>query len=217
MRPVAPVVLLFVAACATGERRPPAARPAAAAEVPAGASLPVVEFVSAELTKRGGAVIPFTYSERPGDVSVDRVEFSKPSGVVTVSGQVGFGKGSSYAGLGITIDMLPPGDGTVSVTPYRTVTFRLSSPNGATLRVKVRGGDEKVRLKGCYPAYLVTTTPEMKEYTIPFAKFLPETWCGGQGVSIAGTLPDLFGFEIADAGIRKAPTSFSVGAITVNP
>jgi len=222
MRHASLAVLLALTACAHAEQNPTAppaqaappakAEPVAAAVDPA--SQPVVEFVSAAATRRGGTVTDTRYSEKPDDAAITAREFA--AGVVTWTGQVGFGKGSQYAGVGFNVSILPDGQ-TVSATSFKSVTFRLASPNNAVLRLRVSGSNEKVRNSGCYPVYVQATSKDLTEYTIPLSKFAPESWCAAQGVAIGATLPELFGFEVADTNVKKAPTTFSVGSITLNP
>ncbi len=223
MRHTTLAVLLVFTACATAEKKPaeapapaaPAAepaQPAAEATRPATGGLATVEFASATATKAGSELTETKYSERPDDVAITDKKFE--NGVVTWSGQVGFGKGSTWAGIGlwafIKADRSP-----VDLGAAKTVTFRLASPTTRTLRVRIAGADEKIREMGCYPVYSQAVTPELKEYTIPLSQFVSEGWCGGNARTIQKTLPQVVAFEVVDLSIQKSPTSFSVGTITV--
>jgi hypothetical protein len=225
MRHTTLAVLLVFTACATAERKPAEAAPAAAAPAtpaadaatpaagaaPAGA-LATVEFASATATKSGAELTETKYSERPDDVALGDKKFE--NGVVTWSGQVGMGKGSTWAGIGLWAFI--QGDRSpVDLGAAKAVTFRLASPTTRTLRVRIAGADEKIRNMGCYPVYSQAVTPELKEYTIPVSQFVAEGWCAGNARTIKQTLPQVVGFEVVDLSIQKAPTSFSVGTITV--
>jgi hypothetical protein len=83
--------------------------------------------------------------------------------------------------------------------------------------VRIIGADETTRNNGCYPVTTVRVTPEVKEYVLRFSDFDPENYCGSRGRSVAKTLPELQGFEIADANMDRAPVTFSTGAIVLLP
>jgi len=219
MRHTTLAVLLVFTACATAEKKPveaaaPAAPAAAEPAKPAATAgaLAVVEFASATATKAGAELTETKYSERPDDAAITEKKFE--NGAVTWVGQVGFGKGSSWAGIGfwafVKGDRSP-----VDLSAAKAVTIRLASPTTRALRVRIAGADEKIRNMGCYPVSTQQVTAELKEYTIPLSQFAPEGWCAGNGRSIQQTVPQVAGFEIVDLAIQKAPTSFSVGTITV--
>jgi hypothetical protein len=236
MRHAALAVLLVFTACATAEQKPaaaaaepakkaepaPAAEPARPAEpaaapaaavpaAPAGAL--VVEFASAGATRTGGSVSETVYSERPGDAALSRKEFA--DGVVTYTGQVGFGKGSQWAGMGVGFNVLPdakPTDG----GKFKTVTFRLASTT-RLLRLRVTGSEEKIRTAGCYPIYIQEVTEELKDYTIPLERFKPEGWCAANAREIKDALSGLVGFEAVSTNINKKEITISVGTLTLSP
>jgi hypothetical protein len=202
MRPATLAVVLIAAAGSGPARAEPAEKVAA------------VEFVGAEATRQGGAVAETRYSEKADDAALTRKEFA--DGVVTYGGQVGLGKGSQWAGIGFSVNLQPdarPAD----ARAVKTITFKLASPTTASLRLRIIGAEEKIRLAGCYPVYVQAVTKDLTEYTIPVSKFVAEGWCAAQARSTAVTMGELVGFEIVDVAMKKAPTSFSVGTITLNP
>lgn len=222
MRHTTLAVLLVFTACATAETKPAetaapaapaAAEPAkpAAEAAPAGA-LATVEFASATATKTGAELMETKYSERPDDAAITEKKFE--NGAVTWAGQVGFGKGSSWAGIGF-FTFFKADKSPVDLSAAKSVTFRLASPTTRALRVRVAGADEKVRNMGCYPVHIQQVSAELKEYTIPLSRFAAESWCAGNARTIQQTVPQAVGFEIVDLAIQKSPTSFTVGAITV--
>ena len=184
--------------------------------VPAATTGPVnvVVFTGPKSTRSGAAVGDTVYSERTEDAAITDHQFE--NGVVTYSGQVGFGKGSTWAGIGINVDILPEGK-PIDATRFKSVTFRLASPTTRSLRLRLIGNEPAVNQKGCYPTTLIRVSKDMKDYTFSFKDFDPETWCGSTGRTAAKTIPALIGFEIADINIQAKPTSFSVGTITLNP
>lgn len=174
----------------------------------------VVVFTGPKSTRAGVEVGETVYSERSEDAMINDRQFE--NGVVTYSGQVGFGKGSTFAGIGINVNMFPDAK-PIDATRFKGVTFRLASPTTRSLRLRIVGNDPKVVQQGCYPTTLVRVSKDLKDYTFKFKDFDPETWCGSRGVSVAKTIPSLVGFEIADINIQGKPTSISVGTITLNP
>ncbi|HYD40588.1 MAG TPA: hypothetical protein VEB43_07145 [Anaeromyxobacter sp.] len=222
MRHTSLAVLLVFTACATAEKKPAeAAAPAApaaaepakpAAEAAPAGALATLEFASATATKTGAELMETRYSERPDDAAITDKKFE--NGAVTWTGQVGFGKGSSWAGIGF-FAFFHADKSPVDLSAAKAVKIRLASPTTRTLRVRVAGADEKIRNMGCYPVSMQQVTAEAKEYTIPISQFSPEGWCAANGRSIQQTLPQAVGFEIVDLAIQKSPTSFSVGTITV--
>ncbi len=214
------IAIMLLTACATSgsstaspakaEAAPAAAAPAAAPS----AGAVSVEFASPEATKAGGVVTETKYSERAGDVEITKKEFA--GGVVTLTGQVGVGKGSSYFGIGINFPINADGK-PIDGRAYKTVTFQVASTTARALRLRVSGADEKVRNSGCYPVYVQEVTKEVKAYTIPLSKFASESWCAANSKSVDSTLTELYGFEVADTTASKGPTVMSVGTITLNP
>ena len=80
--------------------------------------------------------------------------------------------------------------------------------------------DAALRDRGCYPVALVQVTPEMREYTLPIASFVPESYCGAGAPSGASTAAALTAVEIADATVlagRRRPVDFTVGTIRALP
>ncbi len=217
MRRIAVLAVLLFAACAHHHKKVEAAKAEPAkTETPkaeAGALAPVkVEFASASATKAGAPVEDTNSSEQPGDASITKKDFA--DGVVTYTGQVGMGKGSSYAGIGL---WAPIANGkTIDATKYKSVTFQLASTAG-TLRLRLAGGDQAARGTGCYPVVMQDVTEKLTDYTIPLSKFKSEAWCGPKAITVEQTLPILYGYEIADISVAKKPVTISVGSITLNP
>lgn len=219
MRHLALAALLILTACATAGTKPPAqgAEPAAAA-APAPEAAPTagaltVEFANVDSTKTHGEVVTTEYSEKPGDTVVANSSFA--DGVITYAGQVGNGKGSAWAGFGMSWTIhedAKPVDGTA----FRSITFRLAS-TASELRLRINGTDEATRRNGCYPVHTVKVSPQMKEYTIPLEKFVSEAWCGQKAVSIKDTLKGVVGNEVASVTISSKPITISVGSTTYNP
>jgi pyruvate/2-oxoglutarate dehydrogenase complex dihydrolipoamide acyltransferase (E2) component len=223
MRATTLVVLLAFTACATpGEKpaaAPPKAEPAAAAAAPAAAPpaaerYVAIEFASAELTRLGGTVGDTRYSEKPDDAAITKKQVA--DGVLTYEGQVGFGKGSQWAGIGFSANIQPDAKPMVA-RQYKTVTFKLASPTTGALRLRIIGPEDKIRNAGCYPIYMQAVTKDLTEYTIPLSRFAAESYCGAQARSTDQTLGELVGFEVVDVAMKKAPTSFSSGSITLSP
>jgi hypothetical protein len=213
MRRIAILSLMLLAACVHTKKAETAKAEPAKAEQPAMGGAVVVEFASASATKAGAPIEDTKYSEKADDASIDKKEFA--GGVVTYAGQVGLGKGSGWAGIGfwapITADSKP-----IDATKFKSVTFKIASTAGQ-LRLRLAGGDQAARGGGCYPVFMQDVTPTVTEYTIPLAKFQAESWCGPKAISVADTLPNLWGYEIADISVAKKPITISVQSITLNP
>lgn len=217
MRHLALLALSLVTACATATTAAPSAA-AAAGEKAATSSTPaarpmMVEFASAEATKTGGAVADTSYSEKPGDAAITGKTFA--GGVVTYAGQVGFHKGSTWAGIGLGWDIAPD-QKPVDATAYKSITFRLASTAGM-LRVRLVGADKETRSNGCYPIVMQQVSPELKEYTIPVSRFAAESWCGDKARGPKDVLPALAGFEVASPDMTAKPITISAGSVTLNP
>ncbi len=223
MRRTAMTAALLLSSCATTQ--PPSSEPAApvAATAPATPALapsaaalkPVtVEFASATATKAGEKLTETRYSEKPDDVAITAKTFA--DGVITILGNVGTGKGSSYGGIGLNFSIYAGGK-PIDARGYRAVTFRLASTTTHKLRVRISGANREKRDGGCYPVYMQAVGPELKSYTIPFEKFEAESWCGSKAEPVTATLGDLAGYEVADITVSKDPTSFSIGPITLEP
>jgi len=173
-----------------------------------------VEFVNAEVTKAGAAINETRYSEKADDVAITAKIYAE--GVITILGNVGLGKGSSYGGIGLNFSVTTDGK-SLDARGYKAVTFRLSSPVKRNLRLRITGADRAKRDGGCYPVYTQAVGPERKAYTIPLEKFEAESWCGKKGEPVLATLGNLWGFEVADITVSRDPTAFSLGTITLEP
>ncbi len=207
---------LLLLSCATTPPPPP--EPAEVPEVVAPPPVvlqPVsVEFASAEVTRAGAKLTETKYSEKADDVAINAKIFSE--GVVTILGNVGMGKGSSYGGIGLNFSITTDGK-SIDGRGYKAVTFRLASPTPRKLRLRITGADRTKRDTGCYPVYVQSVGPEMKAYTIPLSKFQAESWCGSKAEPVLATLGNLWGFEVADNTVSRDPTAFSIGTITLEP
>lgn len=219
MRLTAFAAALLVSSCATTQA-PPAPKPAEAAVPDVVAPPPValspvsVEFASADATRAGAVLTETKYSERADDAAITAKIYAE--GVITILGNVGLGKGSSYGGIGLNFSIA--GDGkSMDARGYKAVTFQLASPEPRRLRLRISGADRAKRDGGCYPVYTQSVGPEMKGYTIPLSKFEAESWCGSKAEPVLATLGNLWGFEVADISVSKEPTVFSIGAITLEP
>jgi len=217
-RPASCLVLsltaVLLAACASNDAPKPTAaeaKPAAGA-----ASAPFsVEFADAKTTKAGAEVVDIVYSEKKDDAMLSKKDVA--NGVLTVEGQVGNGKGSQWAGVGVSMNADKGENAKMDATGYKSVTFRLASPTTGALRLRLLGDDQAVRNAGCYPIFVQPVTDKLTEYTIRLDAFQPEGWCGAQARKVGQTLPVFGGFEVVDTAMLKKPTRFSVGAITLNP
>jgi hypothetical protein len=227
MRIISALAILSITACAHTKAKPAAeAKPEAKAEAtapaptkaepaaPAAALAPVrVEILSQSATAVGAPIQDTLYSERKEDAAITKRELD--GDVLTYTGQVGLGKGSSYAGIGMYLAIFKAGR-TMDATNYKSVTFRLASTAGQ-LRLRIAGGDQKVREEGCYPVFTQRVTETLTDYTIPLSSFKAESWCGGKGVSAADTLKTLYGYEVADITVAGKPVTVSVVSIVLNP
>lgn len=210
MRRSAILSALLLSSCATTQT-PSNAAPHASQ----GRLAPVrVEFASAEVTRAGAELTETKYSEKAEDVAITAKIYS--GGVVTILGNVGLGKKSSYGGIGLSFSIHADGK-PVDARSYKAVTFRLSSPTPRKLRLRLSGSDRAKRDGGCYPVYTQAVGPEMKSYTIPLAKFQAESWCAAKAESVLATTGNLWGFEVADTTLSRDPTAFSIGPITLEP
>jgi hypothetical protein len=86
------------------------------------------------------------------------------------------------------------------------------------LRIRVLGDEKAVRDAGCYPVVLQPVTPELREYSIPLARFASESYCGVNARTVAVTQVGLSAVEVADAkvGGGKRDIDFQVGRITLS-
>jgi hypothetical protein len=218
MRYTTLAALLVFTACATTEKKPvaeatPAAESKPEATPAAAAGAVTVEFASAAQTKTGGAVVDTNYSEKPGDTIISGQSFK--DGVITYAGQVGTGKGSAWAGIGLNWQINAEGK-PIDATKFKSITFRLAATT-RLLRLRVSGNDAATQKNGCYPVYTQEVTETMTEYTIPLDKFQPEGWCAKLAVDIKQTLPAVTGNEVASINVSKKPITISVGPTTYNP
>gem|GEM_PF-304336 len=205
-----------VSAAVAAAARPVAEKPrppvASEPPLPDAAGGLTFQFATPEATMQGGEVRESVYSERTGDVQVWGKKIA--DGVVTYSGQVGFGKGSHWAGLGVHWNLQARGK-PFDARRFTSVTFRLASKT-RQLRLRIAGPEEPISRSGCYPVYTVDVSEELTDYTIPFAKFRPEARCGRQAREVAETLPALVSFEAASENISERPVTISVGATTLH-
>jgi hypothetical protein len=228
MRTTAIAALLVFTACATTETKPaaeaqpaPKAEPAPAPKAaepapqaePAAAGALTVEFATVEAMKTGGQVVETNYSEKPGDTIISGKTVD--GGVFKLNGQVGNGKGSGWAGIGVNWSIYPDAK-PIDATKFKSITFRLAATT-RLLRLRVAGSDPVTKQNGCYPIVTQEVTEEMKEYTIPFERFAPEGWCRGLGREIGTTLPQVTGNEVVSVNMSGKPITISVGPTTYNP
>lgn len=215
--------VLLLSSCATtpapSPEPPPALAEAPAVEPsappPAVVLQPVsVEFRNAEVTKAGAAINETRYAEKADDAAITAKIYAE--GVITILGNVGLGKGSSYGGVGLNFSVTTDGK-SLDARGYKAVTFRLSSPVKRNLRLRITGADRAKRDGGCFPVYTQAVGPELKAYTIPLDRFEAESWCGKKGEPVLATLGNLWGFEVADITVSRDPTAFSIGTITLEP
>jgi hypothetical protein len=212
--------LLLTSCATTTTKAPPPPAPAEDAVPDAVAPPPValnpvsVEFASADATKAGAVLTETKYSERADDAAITAKIYAQ--GVITILGNVGLGKGSSYGGIGLNFSISADGK-SMDARGYKAVTFQLASPEPRKLRLRISGADRAKRDGGCYPVYTQSVGPEMKSYTIALSKFEAESWCGSKAEPVLATLGNLWGFEVADITVSKEPTAFSIGPITLEP
>jgi hypothetical protein len=208
MRPIALAVLLSFTACAGAP-----ATPAKVAD--ASPTLEAVEFASVDATQKGGRVFDTQYSEKPKDAEVLKKEFK--NGVVSYTCMVGYSYGSAWAGVGLNVNMTAMAS-PIDARRFKSITIALASQATRTLRVRIIGADDKVRMNGCYPVFVQGVTDKLAQYTIPLTSFASESYCGnlGQNQAVPKTMGQLVGFEIADTTIHNEPSKFSVGTIRLN-
>lgn len=221
MRHAALVAVLLFSGCASFGMKPAETAEAPKAEAPkadapvaapADGSVAKVEFASTTRAKNGAVVNDTKYSEKPDDAQILDKKFE--NGAVTYTGQLGFGKGSAWAGFGFGVSFA--GDAKpVDISKAQTITFRLASATTRSLRLRITGPDQAVQAAGCYPIVMQPVTPELTAYEIPIAKFAPEGWCGANARTIQQTAPQAVGVEVVDLAYQRAPSTFSVGTITV--
>lgn len=217
MRHAALVAVLLFTGCSHLPTKTADTGEAPAAEVPKPPepkddALARLEFVSTGATRRGGNVNDTRYSEQPDDAAI--LDKKLENGVLTYTGQLGFGKSSAWAGFGFGVNFT--GDASpLDLGKARTITFRLASRTTRALRLRVTGPDKAVQNAGCYPTVMQPVTPELTDYEIPLARFAPEGWCGPNARTIQQTVAQAQGVEIVDLAYQRAPSTFSVGTIVV--
>lgn len=171
------------------------------------------EFGSTEYMRQGGAIETVKYSEVPGDVLFRGYVIDK--GVLTMTGKLGMGQGSTFGGLGPRFDLQLNGK-PVDASKLDSVTVRVSAST-KMLRLSLVGSDRATRKNRCYPVYMLEVDDQMKEYTVPFSKFAPEPSCGTKARELRDTLPELTAIEVVSTRITRLPLTISVGATTLNP
>jgi hypothetical protein len=176
--------------------------------------LKLVEFASETKTAQGGSINDVVYSEKKDDAKLDTKRVA--DGMLVINGQVGLGKASQWAGVGVGADVGETGK-TIDASAYQSVTLKLASKTTKRLRLRLFGPDQATQMNGCYPVKYQDVTATATEYTIPFSAFAPEGYCGGNGRSVAKTLPALAGFEVVDTAMSREATEFSIGEIRLNP
>jgi hypothetical protein len=176
--------------------------------------LKLADFASETKTAQGGSINDVVYSEKKDDAKLDAKRVA--DGLLVVSGQVGLGKASQWAGVGVGADVGEAGK-TIDASPYQSVTLKLAAKTTKRLRLRIFGPDQATQMNGCYPVKYQDVTPTPTEYTIPLSAFAPEGYCGGNGRNVAKTLPTLAGFEVVDTVMSRDATEFSIGEIRLNP
>ena len=219
MRYAALAAVLLFTGCASFRSPPAETAPAPAAEAPkaeapkaepADGAVARIEFASTSATKNGAVVNDTKYSEKPDDAQI--LEKKYENGVATYTGQLGFGKGSAWAGFGFGVSFA--GDAKpVDLTKAQTITFKLASATTRSLRLRITGPETAIQNAGCYPIVMQPVTPDLTDYEIPIAKFAPEGWCGANARTIQQTAPQAVGIEVVDIAYQRAPSTFSVGTI----
>ena len=175
---------------------------------------PIVDFVSATATGQGSAINDVVYSQNPGDAALSRKDFAY--GILTVVGQVGMGKSSQWAGMGVTMNVSLEGT-SFDAREYKSISFKLSASAPTKLRLRFVGDDMEINQMGCYPVVMQAVTTTLTEYTVPLSTFASEGWCGGKARSVEKTLSALSGFEVVDTNMNGKETSFSLAAVRLNP
>lgn len=189
------------------------ARPSVPAS-PAGGPLVAVEFSGVRSSRGGGEISDTVYSQNPNDAKITDRSFA--NGLVTVTGQVGYGRGSSYAGIGLNVNVRP-GREAIDASRFTAIGVELAGSGVRTLRIRLIGSESETRSNGCYPIALQRVSEDVKKHVLKRSDFAPEGWCGSKGRSASQALKELVGFEVADVTIDQTPVSFSVGTIVLIP
>lgn len=162
-------------------------------------------------SNQGAELRPISYSEKRGDAIVNSLEVSGQAAVL--KGQIGNTKGSQYSGVAILVSHNESAQ-PINLAEYKSIQIALASPTVTSLRLRISSNDSKIMNMGCYPIYIQSVTPEMKEYTISIARFESESFCGSNARTIATTIDKVSFIEVADtAHQRNKPTEFSLGKI----
>ena len=179
------------------------------------ASLAYADFSSGSATQQGGTMRGNAYAEKPGDATLGPL--SAADGVLTVSGQFSPAKRSQWAGVGFSVDSpdKASADGTRNLQDFTSMRVRLASTTTKVLRLRVLSTETAVQNAGCYPSVMQSVTPVLTEYTIGLNRFAAESYCGGNGRSVAQTLPKVSAVEVVDAAqpVSERAVNFQVGAI----
>ncbi len=168
-------------------------------------------------TAEGGFVDAFMFAEKPGDVAIDPV--ARSSGATRATGVIEPRHGSTWGGIALSTS-LQRGGRALDVGAGRTLAISLASTGSGTLRVRLVGPDAALRDSGCYPVALVHVEPALKEYAVPIASFMPESYCGADAPAGARAAAALTAVEVADAAVaagRRRQVDFTVGVIRVLP
>jgi len=217
------IVAVLAAGCTTA--RPPTAAiagndaaraPTSPAAEPAvdGNRLVLATMKAGTGTDQGGATDAFAYAEKAGDASVGKL--AAADGVARVTGVIWPQKGSTWAGVGFTVGV-GRGGKPMDASAYKTLTLQLAASTPGVLRIRVLGDEKAIRDAGCYPVVLQPVTPELREYSIPLARFASESYCGANARTVAVTQGALSAVEVADAkvGGGKRDVDFQVGRLTL--
>ncbi len=195
---------------------PPAPTPApvaaAAADTQSG-QFDLATFTGTEQSVQGGTISLVAYSERKGDATYSLMAVQ--DGELAVKGEFAANGQSAWAGVGVSINAA---GGAVDAGGYKTLRIRLSAAAGTnTLRVRLLGTNQKTLLNGCYPVVQLAVSPQTKAYDVPLGNFVPESFCGLDGVTAASTLKSLNGIEVVDAihPFHARPVQIRVGSISL--
>jgi hypothetical protein len=200
------------ASAGTGAGRTPSAT--AAEPTGDGSRLVLATLKAGSGTEQGASTDAFAYSEKAGDATVGKP--AAADGVARVTGVIWPQKGSTWAGVGFTVGVSNGGK-PMDVSAYKTMTLQLAASTPGVLRIRVLGDEKAVRDAGCYPVVLQAVTPELREYSIPLARFASESYCGANARTVAVTQGALSAVEVADAKVAggKRDVDFQVGRITL--
>ena len=168
-------------------------------------------------TAEGGFVDGFFFAEKAGDVAIDPVSYA--SGTVRATGIIDPRHGSTWGGVALTTSLVRGGR-TLDAGSARTVGISLSSAGSDTLRVRLVGPNTALRDNGCYPVAVVRVDAQLKEYTVPIAAFVPESYCAASAPAGPVVAAALTAVEVADAALspgRRRQVDFTVGVIRVLP